>query len=355
MSVHHCWVTFIWKKKLQVRKWHGLETLQENSLDIFSMLWPKKISPQDTKKNFLRKNFCPLFRWELTSSTRFRVATSMRWKFIIPTRTCRVCSLLRFDGKKWCFLAFPTVQAHCRSPTGRSSTGSNTRRPYKWLGRRMQRAKMGVICTSDEVTIAIAMQPAARTWRRRVISRACTCLCLACMAVSASPPSNHGQRGIGWSVAPRRKCMCRAALGLKKFARADHHDILEKFIFSRISWWSARANFFRPSAALHTHFLRGTTLHPPLTVLQPQKNEASFHTYSIGSQVRRSTDERIRFLLLFYSWNHISTCLCPYQTQEPSLNMHLPLPSSASVQRLSEAFLPHKTYWRKIWRGPLPQ
>ena len=24
-------------------------------------------------------------------------------KIIVPTRTCRVCSLLRFDGKKWCF------------------------------------------------------------------------------------------------------------------------------------------------------------------------------------------------------------------------------------------------------------
>ena len=42
-----------------------------------------------------------------------------------------------------------------------------------------------------------------------------------------------------------------------------------RFLFSRISWWSARANFFRPSAALrHTHFLRGATLHPPLTVLR---------------------------------------------------------------------------------------
>ena len=38
------------------------------------------------------------------------------------------------------FLVFPTVQVHCRSPTGRSSTGSNDPRPYKWLGRRMQRA-----------------------------------------------------------------------------------------------------------------------------------------------------------------------------------------------------------------------
>ena len=45
----------------------------------------------------------PRRRRERTSSTRFRVATSMRWKFIVPTRTCRICSLLRFDGKKWCF------------------------------------------------------------------------------------------------------------------------------------------------------------------------------------------------------------------------------------------------------------
>ena len=27
----------------------------------------------------------------------------MIWKFIVPTRTCRVCSLLCFDGKRWCF------------------------------------------------------------------------------------------------------------------------------------------------------------------------------------------------------------------------------------------------------------
>ena len=64
----------------------------------------------------------PLRRGEWTSSTRFRVGTSIRWKFIVPARTCHVCSLFRFDGKKWCFSAFPTVQAHCRSPTGRSST-----------------------------------------------------------------------------------------------------------------------------------------------------------------------------------------------------------------------------------------
>ena len=30
------------------------------------------------------------------------------------------------------------------------------------------------------------------------------------------------------AMAPRRKCVRRAALGLKKIARADHHDILEK-------------------------------------------------------------------------------------------------------------------------------
>ena len=119
----------------------------------------------------------PRRRRERTSSTRFRVATSMRWKFIVPTRTCRICSLLRFDGKKWCFSRLSncwTVQAHCRSPTGRSSTGSNAPRPYKWLGRRMQRATMDVIYTSGE--IAIAMQPAMRTWRGRLIPRAYACM-----------------------------------------------------------------------------------------------------------------------------------------------------------------------------------
>ena len=46
----------------------------------------------------------------------------------------------------------------------------------------MQRATMGVIYTSGE--IAIATQPAMPTWRRRLIPRACTRLCLACECLS---------------------------------------------------------------------------------------------------------------------------------------------------------------------------
>ena len=60
MSVHHRWVTYFWKK-LQVRKWHSLETLQAYSLDISSLPWPKKDSPQDTKKNSLCKTFVYFF------------------------------------------------------------------------------------------------------------------------------------------------------------------------------------------------------------------------------------------------------------------------------------------------------
>ena len=47
-------------EKLQVQKWHSLETLQAYSLDISSL--PRKDSLQDTKKNSLFKNFCLLFR-----------------------------------------------------------------------------------------------------------------------------------------------------------------------------------------------------------------------------------------------------------------------------------------------------
>ena len=67
------------------------------------------------------------------------------------------CVLMERSGV---FLDFPTVQAHCRSPTGRSSTGSIVPRPYKindldWAV--MQHATLGAIYTSGE--IAIAMQP----------------------------------------------------------------------------------------------------------------------------------------------------------------------------------------------------
>ena len=46
-------------------------------------------------------------------------------------------------------------------------------------------------------------------------------------------------------------------------------------------------------------------------------------THSIGSQVQvlRSTDVRIRFLLLFYSWNHISTW-CPTQSSESMIKLY---------------------------------
>ena len=51
----------------------------------------------------------------------------------------------------------------------------------------------------------------------------------------------------GWSVAPRRKCVCRAALGLKKIARADHYDILEKRRLGNADADSTRASESRRS------------------------------------------------------------------------------------------------------------
>ena len=127
----------------------------------------------------------PRRRRERTSSTRFRVATSMRWKFIVPTRTCRVCSLLRFDGKKWCFsrlsnssspLPFPDrpfFDSFKRSAsiqmTGPSHAACNNGCDlHFWWDRYRDGACYTRTCT----------------WRRRLISRACTHLCLACVAVS---------------------------------------------------------------------------------------------------------------------------------------------------------------------------
>ena len=87
----------------------------------------------------------------------------------------------------------------------------------------------------------------------------------ACQVTCFAPQQPDVQTGCGLLAQPTRSAgdeawrrgekawACRAALGLKKFARADHHDILEKSLFSRISWWSARANFFRPSAARQAH------------------------------------------------------------------------------------------------------
>ena len=63
-------------------------------------------------------------------------------------RTCRVCSLLRFDGKKWCFSRLSDQFKPIAVPRPVVlSTGSNALRPYR-LGRRMQRATLGVIYTS---------------------------------------------------------------------------------------------------------------------------------------------------------------------------------------------------------------
>ena len=117
-------------------------------------------------------------------SLRFCFSRSSSYVLAMRRRASSFLRLLfvAFRWKKVVFLVFPTVQAHCRSPTGRSSTVWNAPRPYILLGRRMQRATMGVIYTSVE--IAIAMQPATRTWHRRLISRACTRLWLACVAVS---------------------------------------------------------------------------------------------------------------------------------------------------------------------------
>ena len=40
--------------------------------------------------------------------------------------------------------------------------------------------------------------------------------------------SLHGQRGMKRGAAEKMREPARAALGLKKIARADHHDILKK-------------------------------------------------------------------------------------------------------------------------------
>ena len=70
LAAHHRWVTFFWKK-LQVRKWHSLKTLQAYSLNISLLHWPKTDPPQDKKKNSLSKNFCPLFGQKIPSPKTF--------------------------------------------------------------------------------------------------------------------------------------------------------------------------------------------------------------------------------------------------------------------------------------------
>ena len=99
----------------------------------------------------------PRRRRERTSSTRFRVATSMRWKLIVPTRTCRVCSLqlLRFDEKKWCFCSLSNSSSPLPFPDRSFFNTFKRSASIQWLGGRMQRATLGVVCTSGEITIAM--------------------------------------------------------------------------------------------------------------------------------------------------------------------------------------------------------
>ena len=101
----------------------------------------------------------PRRRRERTSSTRFRVATSMRWKFIVPTRTCRVCSLLRFDGKKWCFSRLSDSSSPLPVPDRSFFDRFKRSASIQWLGGPMQRATLGVIYTSGEIAIVMHMQP----------------------------------------------------------------------------------------------------------------------------------------------------------------------------------------------------
>ena len=127
----------------------------------------------------------PRRRRERTSSTRFRVATSMRWRFIVPTRTCRVCSLLRFDGKKWCFSRLSDSSSPLSFPDLSSFFNS-----FKCSASIQMTGPSHAVCNNGcdlhfrRDRYCITVQPATRTWRRRLISPACTRLCLACVAVS---------------------------------------------------------------------------------------------------------------------------------------------------------------------------
>ena len=78
-----------------------------------------------------------------TCSTRFFVATSMRWKFIVPTRTCRVRSLLRFDGKKWSFSHHSDSSSPLPFPD--RSFFNRFKRPEsrQWLGVSMHAYNIG--------------------------------------------------------------------------------------------------------------------------------------------------------------------------------------------------------------------
>ena len=80
----------------------------------------------------------------------------MRWKFIVPTRTCLLFVAFWWKEVVFCRLSYSSSPL----PFPDRSFFNRFKRSaaIQWLGRRMQCATMGVICTSGE--IAIAMQPA---------------------------------------------------------------------------------------------------------------------------------------------------------------------------------------------------
>ena len=101
----------------------------------------------------------------------------MRGKYIVPTRTCRVCSLLRFDGKKWCFsrlsdqfkplpfpdrLFFQLVQTVCaHTMTGPSHAACNIGRDLHFRLDRYRDAALLHCITAVKIfhsTVATAAQ-----------------------------------------------------------------------------------------------------------------------------------------------------------------------------------------------------
>ena len=105
----------------------------------------------------------------------------MRGKYIVPTRTCRVCSLLRFDGKKWCFsrlsdqfkpLPFPdrsffqlvqTVCVHTLTGPSHQCSVQQHGRDLHFRSDRYREAALLYCITAVKIfhsTVATAAQPA---------------------------------------------------------------------------------------------------------------------------------------------------------------------------------------------------
>ena len=114
----------------------------------------------------------------------------MRGKYIVPTRTCRVCSLLRFDGKKWCFsrlsdqfkpLPFPDrsffqlVQTVCvQTMTGPSHAACNIGRDLHFRCDRYRDAALLYCITAVKIfhsTVACNCSAAGRAQRLEWVRR----------------------------------------------------------------------------------------------------------------------------------------------------------------------------------------